>query len=116
MSKKIIVVCLLCVAMNAQAVFYDGNDLVKYMRGFEGYQRNDPQADLDDANRFMGYVVGVADTVNGLFYCPPQKIVAVQVLSVVAQFMNANPARWQEPASFLVIEALKKAFPCPKKQ
>ena len=112
MLREITAVCLLCIAMNAQAGSLDGNKLVKGMRDYESFERDGSQVATSKATHFLGYVSGVADAVNGVLYCPPQNANLGQAASIVVQFMSANPARWSESAAVLVVDALKKAFPC----
>jgi hypothetical protein len=115
MFRKLAAAGLLCAAMNAQAGFFDGNDLVKDMHEWEKYERKDPLVSSLVAGNFMGYVAGVADVYDEISICPPENSTVRQLSTVVAQFLNANPTRWAEPADVLVADALKKSFPCKKK-
>lgn len=115
MFKKLVAAGLLCTAMNAQAGFFDGNDLVKDMREWEKYERKDPSVSNLIAGNFMGYVAGVADVYDEISVCPPENSTVRQLSAIVAQFLNANPTRLAEPADVLVADALKVSFPCKKK-
>lgn len=116
MFKKLLAAALLCAATSSQAGYYTGNDLVLDMRHYEKAGRNDPLAELGPHGRFQGYVIGVADAYFGILVCAPPTSSRAQALAVVSQFLNANPARWAEPAADLVADALVQAFPCPKKK
>ncbi len=115
MFKKLVAVGLLCAALKTQAGFFDGNELVKDMREWEKYERKDPSVSSLLAGNFMGYVAGIADVHDEISICPPDNSTVRQLSTVVAQFLNANPVRWVEPADVLVADALKKSFPCKKK-
>jgi hypothetical protein len=112
MLRKLVAVGLLCTAMNALAGFFDGNDLVKDMREWERFERKELPVSNLVAGNFMGYVAGVADVHDEISVCPPENSTVRQLSASVAQFLNAHPARWAEPADVLVADALKKAFPC----
>ena len=115
MLRKLVAVGLLCAAMNTQAGFFDGNDLVKDMREWEKYERKDSSVSNLVAGNFMGYVAGVADVYDEISVCPPENSTVRQLSAIVARFLNANQARWVEPADVLVADALKTSFPCKKK-
>ena len=115
MLRKLVTAGLVCAAMNAQAGFFDGNSLVKDMQEWEKYERKDPLANNLVSGVFMGYVAGVADAYDEIIVCPPDSSNVRQLSGVVAAFLNANPARWAEPADVLVKDALTQSFPCKKK-
>lgn len=65
----------------------------------------------------LGYIIGVADS-NVLSICAPGGpggVTKGQFLSIVKKYFNDNPAQLHRDADVLVLDALKKAFPCPKK-
>ena len=115
MFRKLVTMGLLCAAMNTLAGFFDGNDLVKDMREWEKFERKDASASNLVAGNFMGYVAGVADVYDEISICPPESSTVRQLSTIVARFLNANPARWAEPADVLVADSLKKSFPCKTK-
>ena len=115
MFRKLVAMGLLCATMNTLAGFFAGNDLVKDMREWEKYERKDASVSSLVAGNFMGYVAGVADVYDEISICPPENATVRQLSTTVAQFLNANQARWAEPADVLVADALKKSFPCQKK-
>jgi len=69
-----------------------------------------------EVGNYAGFIYGVYDAyeLNDLT-CPGDGVTKGQVLAVVAKFLKANPERWNEPAFYLVKDALKGAFPCPAK-
>lgn len=117
--KKILIAAMLCFnfAVNAQTAgfFWDGNDLVKRMREYEKDQRGDSAANYASVVTFQGYVSGVFDAYSGVVFCAPNVTVG-QVSALVVQYVNAKPERWTENGAVLVTDALKQAFPCPKKK
>lgn len=115
MFRKLVVAGLLCAAMGARAGFFSGNELVRDMREWEKHERKDLSASSLVAGNFMGYVAGVADVYDELSVCLPESATVRQMSTLVARFLDENPARWAEPADVLVADALKKAFPCNKK-
>jgi hypothetical protein len=96
----------------AQAYFLEGNELVKWMRGYDSMQTGACTENECVANAFMflGYVIGVHDATS-FSYSKPAGIIRGQVVVVVSKFLKEHPERWSEPAFVLVIDALKETFP-----
>ena len=69
-----------------------------------------------DVGNYAGFILGVCDaySLNELI-CLGNGVTKGQILAIVAKFLKANPERWNEPAFFLVVAALKGAFPCSAK-
>jgi hypothetical protein len=66
----------------------------------------------------MGYIIGVADN-NSFLICAPGGSGGVtqgQFTDIVKKYLNDNPAQLHRDADVLVLDALKQAFPCPKKK
>ena len=61
-----------------------------------------------------GYVEGVIDARQYIAdgYCIPSPVQARQLRDVVCMYIQNNPQNRQIPAGYLVIEALKQAWPC----
>ncbi len=87
--------------------FQNGNKLKSHCMGANGF-----------SDGFcMGYVIGVADS-NSLIICSPGGpggVTQGQYTDIVKKYLNENPAQLHRDADVLVLDALKKAFPCPKK-
>jgi hypothetical protein len=64
---------------------------------------------------YGGYVTGVHDSLNGMLFCTPKNVSVGQMKAVVAKYMSENPVEWNRRADWLVVNALKNGFPCPKK-
>ena len=100
---------------SAGAYFYDGNHLSKLMAEYQKAIRKDSATDFSDAWAFRGYVIGVHDTVGHLgLYCSPNNLGERQTASIVASYMENNPASWSNAGSDIVIAAMKESFPCTK--
>lgn len=98
---------------SAQPAFaYTGNDLVDWSRGFDAMQSGGVATWKD--GMFVGYVAGVAETVNGVIYCPKREPTHLQNAAIVAKQLKANPEVWAEDASVIVVTALRSVSPCPK--
>jgi phosphosulfolactate phosphohydrolase-like enzyme len=71
-----------------------------------------------DGSYCAGFVVGVVDTLmsasltSKTTYCIPTNADNDQLIRVVSKYLNDNPAKLNEPASFLVTGAMIDAFPC----
>ena len=66
----------------------------------------------------MGYIIGVADN-NSFLICAPGGSGGVtqgQFTDIVKKYLNDNPALLHRDDDVLVLDALKQAFPCPKKK
>jgi hypothetical protein len=89
--------------------FVDGNKL------FEECQSGDDP----DSERWvkgslcLGYIVGVADALDGSSFClAPNGVRAKQVVDVVNLYVRDHPEQRHHDASSLVTIALKEKFPC----
>ena len=47
-----------------------------------------------------------------VLYCKPRAVSNDQVEKVIYQYLNNHPEKLNEPASLLILFALKEAFPC----
>jgi methylphosphotriester-DNA--protein-cysteine methyltransferase len=88
------------------ADFYSGNDLVELMKADadasgEAYPK---------AEEYLAYIIGVYDATS-YAYNTPQNLTKRQVMVVVTNYLMHHPEQLGDPASLLVIRALKEAFP-----
>ena len=88
----------------AYADYFDGNDLIKLMDSRE----------VEAVSVYRGYVAGVQDSFNGVYFCMPPNVRLSQTCEIVTQYVKMYPTKWHEAAKNLIIEALKNAFPCKK--
>ena len=103
------VVFLTCAVMTpwAQASFISGNELL---------------ASCQDKNIFsqgdcIGFTSGISDAMawnvlNGSTACVPNQATRGQVRDIAVQFLVKHPELRHHTASYLVTQALSKAFPC----
>ncbi len=102
--KKLLVV-LAFVPTVASAEFFSGNDLYRRMNSTDYMER--AQA--------MGYIQGAFDAGQHWRHCAPDSagVTAGQVNDIVKQYLERNPALRNQAADLLVVDALKKIWPCP---
>lgn len=98
-------------ALECDAAFVTGNQLVQFMREFDKYQNGNKDADNFEIGRFTGYVIGVVDSNNESAFLIPTDTSIGQIGAIVSKYLKDHPEKWNEPASILVITALKEAFP-----
>jgi len=108
--KKLVIVLLLLFMPTASIAggnlgrFYDGDEL----------------KDVGASNSsnlkgvFMGYVAGVADSLNQTGFYIPESAKADQLAAVVRKYLEDHPERWHFTASSLVADALMQSFPCKR--
>jgi hypothetical protein len=98
--KKLLIALLFAPTM-AHAEFVTGNDLLSRMK-----------ADVMDQMYALGYVIGVADSVEVISVCPPANIKAGQVYDIVKNFLEANPAIRHHSADIIIRSKLEALWPC----
>ncbi|MGS1116855.1 Rap1a/Tai family immunity protein [Castellaniella sp. UC4442_H9] len=97
----------------ASATYIDGSQLKAWSDGNYRVEHGSKSwSDVHDEALLIGYISGVSDTVNGLFFCPPSNAKLGQLMGVVRKHLLANPESWNMSAGMLVIAALRQAFPC----
>lgn len=97
--KRFLILLTLC--GSAHAEFLDGNKLLSDMKGSHGFQMS-----------ALGYVMGVADSIQSVTACVPPSVTSGQVLDMVRNYLEANPAIRHFTADVIVTDVLKRAFPC----
>jgi hypothetical protein len=72
-----------------------------------------------DQNVCVGYVLGVTDAAQMLDsetnmrrYCPSKNVTSSQLEKTVVKYMSENRQNLAKAASYYVLVALRKAFPC----
>jgi hypothetical protein len=86
--------------------FYSGNDLVELIKADAGSS----EAANTKAEKYIAYIIGVYDATS-YTYATPQSLTKGQVMVVVTNYLMHHPEQWRDPASLLVMRALKEAFP-----
>jgi hypothetical protein len=97
--KRFLILLTLC--GSAHAEFLDGNKLLSDMKGAHGFQMS-----------ALGYVMGVADSIQSVTACVPPSVTSGQVLDMVRNYLEANPAIRHFTADVIVTDVLKRSFPC----
>lgn len=103
MKRLILIAALACTS--AQAEFMDGNKLLADMQG-----------NNTDQIYAIGYVVGVADAIRGVVYCPPSNVTAGQITDMVKNYMINTPAIRHNTGDRIVSHVLKTLWPCASRQ
>ena len=101
---------VLCSSRDLSAQIIDGNKLVADMHEFEKAERHDPAANYQQAYFFVGYVTGVYDASDDVYFYPAKPTIA-QVCSIISKYLKDNPDKLSGPADLIIIDALRKAFP-----
>jgi hypothetical protein len=109
MKKKILAIALIFTSISAHAGFINGTEL---MQDLEADQRGEASYDVGVAT---GYIMGVADTAEGVLLCIPAKTSVKQTKQVVFNYMKSHPESWSKSAEVVIINALKNTWPCEKK-
>ena len=102
--KRVLTVCLALHTSLAQAEFFTGNKLLGYMRG----------SDVEEMFA-AGYVIGVADAIRGVLYCPPDSVTVGQLGDMVKQYLLGNPSQRHQTADTVVVHVLRTTWPCAPK-
>jgi hypothetical protein len=106
--NKIVVALFLLVYVDvATAGFKDGNAL----------KRDLETTELFSYGYGFGYVIGVADAYDQVFFCLPSGqsgVTAGQLKDVVLRYLKEHPENLHFTAPSLIFEALKKFWPCPQ--
>lgn len=125
--KLILVLAVLLILVFIQgqaraAGFLSGNDLVVMMREYQKIMADDPTANAPAARNYIGYVVGVFESLDGIpivgigqLWKEPEGATIGQICSIVSKYISNHPERWNKNASNLVIDALAEAFPLKRK-
>lgn len=114
--KRLIVGALLMASFSATANFYDGNDLRQWSMALtkSNLGNHSTVRDGSDASMFQGYVAGVYEYGEGVYFCTPDRTRLIQLTDAVTNFVDNHPNLRSMPASNLVEQALMDAFPCKK--
>ncbi len=101
--KKLLVMLIMVPAM-AHAEFFNGNQLLAKMNSTE----------ISDRIQAIGYIQGVFDTGQHIKHCAPDGagITAGQIQDIVRAYLEKNPAIRNFSADLLIIDAIKKIWPC----
>jgi len=97
---------LMLVATQAHAEFWSGNTLLTKMNSSETMDRMSA----------IHYVVGVADSLERVIWCPnTTELLVGQIYDLSYRFLVANPQHRHLAANKSVAWALAEVWPCPTK-
>jgi hypothetical protein len=105
-----------CLSISLYGSFTDGNRLVEDMKEYKLWSNGKKDVDYGKVMGFMGYISGASDSVSDILICYPQNVTLGQVNAIVIKYIENNPDRWNQNASYLVTNPLMKIFPCKKKK
>lgn len=109
MKIKLVAATLTFMCISAHAEFKSGTDI---MQDLEADQRGDATYKIGVTT---GYVMGVADSVAGILQCYPASATVMQTKQIVYNYMKSHPESWNKSADQIIIDALKRTWPCPTK-
>ena len=113
-SVLVVAAVLPCVS---HANFWDGYKLKEWADADARTERaQSSPTDYQGAAYLVGFVTGISDAWNGILICLPSGVKAGQLTAMVKKYLFANPEKWNQAASLLVMEALVPTFPCKKKK
>ena len=92
----------------AEGEFLTGKDLKV---GLEGWVSETSEEIVRDAVSF-GYVIGVHDALSGALVCSGEDVTKGMVVQAVLKYMRANPSTLDKSGDTVVVEALKRVWPC----
>ena len=106
--KTLIISLSLLYVDQSFAGFKSGNDLYINMLDY-----NKPEAHYG-GGVYLGYVIGLADVMDGVVWCSQDGVTAGQLAKIVGKFLEQNPQMLHLNADMLVVSALRQSFPCKK--
>jgi len=99
---KRLLVLLALVGSPVRAEFYTGNELLQRMQSDSVIEKSVA----------LGFVAGVADTMEGILICSPDYATTGQARDVVFRHLLLNPQSRHKTAAALAVEALRAVWPC----
>jgi hypothetical protein len=103
--KKFLILAAWAAVLPAQAQFKTGNKL---------YEQITSSSQMEQMNA-IGYVTGVADTLQWAVVCAPSSINAGQLVDMTKLYLERSPARRHLAADALILELLRATWPCKEK-
>jgi hypothetical protein len=100
--KKVLVASLLFASISVSAGFIDGKTLYDFLTS------QDPAKQTFAS----GYVGGVADQLQGTYYCPPNTVTIGQLKALTGLALEHFKDDLDKPADIFVRSALMSSFPC----
>jgi len=107
-------VFLLAASNPVCAAFYSGVELKHLMAAGDAVGQGKVGAEQINAGVYVGYLAGIAESFQGIYYCPASDINLHKMAAVVANYLMDNPDKLDQSAQTLVIRALGLAYPCSR--
>jgi hypothetical protein len=92
--------------------FMDGEELKEGLEAWESSWDSLLSDRTQDSAVAFGFVLGVADGLDGEAFCLPRGVSRRQLASLVLQHLQKESALEGQRASRLTVEGLGEAFPC----
>ncbi len=105
-----ILVLMACSSM-VFAGFESGASLSNKWKEYKKRETGVANFNSTDAAFFVGYVEGIADSNGGVLFTIPESATAQQIMGVVGKWLDDHPSDLKKPADFLVMQALRAAYP-----
>ncbi len=115
MKGYFVISTIIFASFGAKAYFELGSELVEDMREWEKANHQEPNTNYSKATGYSSYVSAIYDSLDlNNEICTRKKPTKGQVNAIVSKYLFENPSRWDEPAYFLVADALKAEYSCKK--
>jgi len=122
---KVASTLLLSVAVVGTQAVYAGSEFFNYGSDLKKLADSSTRAELKhgayveegsyDRGAFTGYIFGVIGMLEGTgLFCIKDGVKMSRIEAIVKKEIDANPEKWEEPASNFVVKAMENAFPCKK--
>lgn len=103
------------VTLPVHAEFMTGNDLYDlYKASSRAEQASATDRDFREANEYLGYVTGVWDAIDGTIACTNDNVTRGQIGDMVGEYLKANAAFRDKPASSIIMFYMSNKYPCKK--
>ncbi|MEX3025248.1 Rap1a/Tai family immunity protein [Proteus sp. STS61-E] len=112
--KKIIFLILLTISPSAFSSAYTAGEIKRFaIASNKAYTKGElSNKELMDASIFQGYVAGIYDSGEGIYYCPPIDATLVTLNKGVIKYILNNRVPDSSSGMSLVVKSLMSAFPC----
>lgn len=121
MKKLLIAVALMMVMVgNAEAIEFNW----PYQASLNGHhllKKCDSSTKLLEQVHCIGFIQGVSDSIDYLtfwwekdmYVCKPNEVTGGDLQLIIIKYLKDHAVGLHQPASYLVFQGLKEAFPCP---
>ena len=108
--KRLVFLSLMLMAGSAPGTYITGNKLMKMC---DGTKTHESRPSLSWYANCLGYLQGVADTLEtAAVVCIPEGVKTEELRQVVLPHMKAHPEEWKLAAASHVLNAYSEIWPC----